>query len=291
MPTMHLGAVLPQTEIGHDVAAVRAFATGVEELGLEHLLAYEHVLGVDRDRHPGWSGPYDLTSTFHEPLVLFGHLAALTSRIALVTGVLVLAQRPTALVAKQAAEVDLLSGGRLRLGVGVGWNVPEIEALGYDASQRGRRMDEQVELLRRLWTERSVTFEGEHEHVRGLGIAPLPVQRPVPLWIGGSSLPAYRRIGRLADGWFPQVAPGPALDAALAVVAEHARAAGRDPAVIGMHARAAWRGDAVRLAERAAQWRGAGATHLALSTAGAGPSAEAHLAALAEAAAVVARAA
>lgn len=136
MPTMHLGAVLPQTELGHDVGAVRAFATGVEELGLEHLLAYEHVLGVDRDLHPGWSGPYDLASTFHEPLVLFGHLAALTSRIALVTGVLVLAQRPTALVAKQAAEVDLLSGGRLRLGVGVGWNVPEIEALGYDASRR-----------------------------------------------------------------------------------------------------------------------------------------------------------
>ncbi len=219
---MRIGVVFPQTEIGGDVGAVRAYAEQVEHLGYRHLLAYDHVLGADPAAHPGWSGPYDLESTFHEPFVLFGFLAGCTS-LELVTGIIILPQRQTALVAKQAAAVDVLSNGRLRLGVGLGWNAVEYEALGKTFSDRGQRVDEQVELLRRLWTDQSVTFHGTYEHVTGAGLAPLPVQRPIPVWFGAQSPPAYRRAGRLGDGWLPQVPPGPKLDEARAIVDGAAR--------------------------------------------------------------------
>src|SRR6187401_3228635 len=153
---MRIGVVFPQTEISGDVGAVRAYAQRVEELGFAHVLAYDHVLGADPAVHTGWAGPYDVDTTFHEPFVLFGYLAAITS-IELVTGIIILPQRQTALVAKQAAEVDLLTQGRFRLGVGLGWNAVEYEALGQRFDQRGRRMSEQIGLLRRLWTERAVT--------------------------------------------------------------------------------------------------------------------------------------
>jgi probable F420-dependent oxidoreductase len=266
---MRVGVVFPQTEIGGDVGAVRAYAQRVEELGYRHLLAYDHVLGADPTVHRGWQGPYDLATTFHEPFVLFGYLAGITS-LELVTGIIILPQRQTALVAKQAAEVDLLTSGRFRLGIGLGWNAVEYEALGQDFSTRGQRMAEQVELLRRLWTEPSVTFDGRFDRVTGAGLAPLPVQRPIPVWFGGQSDPAYRRIGRLADGWFPQVPPGPKLDQARSVVDEAAVAAGRDPAGIGIEGRASWRGSPEKLAEHAATWRDAGATHLSVNTMGAG---------------------
>ena len=199
---------------------------------------------------PGWSGPYDIFTTFHEPMVLFGYLAAVT-RLELVTGIIILPQRQTALVAKQAAEVDLLTGGRFRLGIGLGWNRVEYEALGRDFTNRGRRAEEQVELLRRLWTEQSVTFRGTDEQVTGAGIAPPPVQRPIPVWFGAQSPAAYRRAGRLGDGWFPQVPPGPQLDAARAIVEQAAVAAGRDPAAIGMEGRVSWKGDPAQLADQA----------------------------------------
>ena len=215
---MRIGVVFPQTELGGDVGAVRAYGEGVEALGFTHLLAYDHVVGADPQVHEGWAGPYDVSTTFHEPFVLFGYLAAVTT-IELVTGIIILPQRQTVLVAKQAAEVDLLTGGRFRLGVGLGWNEVEYQALGKDFGDRGRRMSEQIPLLRRLWTERSVTSEGADERIRGAGLAPLPVQRPIPVWIGAASEPAYRRVGRLADGWFPQVRPGADLDAARAVIA------------------------------------------------------------------------
>src|SRR5581483_7983001 len=205
---MQIGVVFPQTELGGDVGAVRSYALRVEELGFAHVLAYDHVLGADPEFHQGWDGPYNVNTTFHEPLVMFGYLAAITS-LELVTGIIILPQRQTALVAKQAAEVDLLSSGRFRLGVGLGWNKVEYEALGQDFTARGRRLSEQVGLMRRLWTERAVTFEGGFDTVTAAGLAPLPVQRPIPVWFGGQSPPAYRRIGRLADGWFPQVQPGP----------------------------------------------------------------------------------
>ncbi len=284
---MQIGVVFPQTEIGPDAAEVRRYAQRAEQLGFRHLLAYDHVLGADPAVHQGWDGPYDVRTTFHEPFVMFGYLAGLTS-LELVTGIIILPQRQTALVAKQAAEVDLLTGGRFRLGVGLGWNRVEYEALGQDFATRGRRLDEQVGLLRRLWTEPSLSFAGQFDRLTGAGLAPRPVQRPIPVWFGGQSERAYQRIGRLADGWFPQVGPGPELDRAAAVVAAAAAAAGRDPAQLGMEGRVNWRGDAAQLAERAGQWQHAGASHLSVNTMGAGlASLDDHLAALAGAAAAL----
>ena len=282
---MKIGVVFPQTEIGADRGAVRAYAQRAEELGFTHLLAYDHVLGADPELHKPWTGPYDVRTTFHEPMVLFGYLAAVTS-LELVTGIIILPQRQTALVAKQAAEVDLLTGGHFRLGVGLGWNAVEYEALGKTFADRGRRVTEQVELLRRLWTEESVTFTGQSERVTGAGLAPLPVQRPIPVWFGAQSRPAYLRIGKLADGWFPQVPPGPHLDEAKAVVAEAARQVGRDPAGLGMEGRVSWgEGGAAKLVDHVGRWRDAGATHVSVNTMGAGLGAvDGHLAALTAAA-------
>lgn len=267
---MRIGVVYPQTELGSDTGAVRAYALAVQELGFTHVLAYDHVLGADPAVHRGWNGPYDVHTTFREPFVLFGFLAAVTS-LELVTGIVILPQRQTALVAQQAAEVDLLTGGRFRLGVGLGWNAVEYEALGQDFSERGRRMSEQVPLLRRLWTEQTVTHEGRYDRVTGAGIAPLPVQRPIPVWVGASSPPAYRRAGRLADGWFPQVPPGPRLEEAMAEVGRAAAGAGRDPAALGMEGRITLGdGGVERLVDHAGRWRDAGATHVSVNTMGAG---------------------
>jgi probable F420-dependent oxidoreductase len=278
---MQIGAVFPQTEIGSDPGAIRAYAERVQELGFAHILAYDHVLGADPDVHTPWRGPYNITTTFHEPFVLFGYLAAMTS-LELVTGVIILPQRQTALVAKQAAEVDVLTGGRLRLGVGVGWNPVEYEALGKNFKDRGKRQSEQIGLLRKLLSEPSVTFQGEYETVTGAGLAPLPVQRPIPIWIGGSSPAAYDRAGTLADGWFPQVVPGPRLDDAKATVRDAAVAAGRDPATIGMEGRASWgEGGLDTVLDHVERWRKAEATHLGVNTMGAGfTSVDGHLDAL-----------
>ncbi|MDH2426563.1 LLM class F420-dependent oxidoreductase [Sphaerisporangium sp. TRM90804] len=281
---MQVGALFPQTEIGPDAGAVRAYGQGVQELGFRHVMAYEHVLGADPAVHENWQGLYDVRSAFHEPMVLFGYLAGITT-LEMVSAIVILPQRQTALVAKQAAEVDLLTGGHFRLGVGLGWNAVEYEALGQDFSTRGRRIEEQVELLRRLWTEPSLTFEGTYDRVTGAGLAPLPVQRPIPVWFGAWSPPAYRRAGRLADGWFPDVPPGPKLEEAKAMVERAAVEAGRDPAHLGMEGRVAWTGDAEALAGQARRWREAGATHLAVDTMKAGlTGADEHLAALAVAA-------
>jgi probable F420-dependent oxidoreductase len=276
-----IGVVFPQTEIDAAVGAVRAYARRVEELGFSHVLAYDHVLGADPTVHQGWAGPYDVHTTFHEPFVLFGYLAGITS-LELVTGIIILPQRQTALVAKQAAEVDLLCEGRLRLGVGLGWNAVEYEALGKDFSDRGARSDEQVTLLRRLWTEQTVTHHGRHERVTGAGIAPLPLQRPIPIWFGAATPPAYRRAGRLGDGWFPLVPPGPKLEEAKAIVERAAIEAGRDPASLGMEGRANWGAGGVdQLIQHVERWRRAGATHLSINTMGAGfDSVDDHLEAL-----------
>ncbi|MCU1501081.1 MAG: hypothetical protein JWM12_435 [Ilumatobacteraceae bacterium] len=267
---MRIGVVFPQTEIGARVEDVRAYALRVEELGFAHVLAYDHVLGADPEVHAPWAGPYNLYTTFHEPFVTFGYLAAITS-LELVTGVIILPQRQTALVAKQAAEVDLLTNGSFRLGVGLGWNAVEYDALGKTFTNRGARMDEQIVLLRRLWTEASVTHDGTFETVTGAGLAPLPKQQPIPIWIGAQSNRAYQRVGRLADGWFPQVTPGPKLDEARAVVAEAAQAAGRDPDALGMEGRVSWSDAGVeKLVEQVGRWRDAGATHVSVNTMNAG---------------------
>lgn len=263
---MQIGVVLPQTELGGDVGAVRAYAEGVADLGFGHLLAYDHVVGADPEVHTGWRGPYDVATTFHEPFVLFGFLAAITS-MELVTGIVILPQRQTVLAAKQAAEVDILTGGRFRFGVGIGWNAVEYEALGQRFETRGRRMSEQIELMRRLWTEPSLSHDGEFDTVTGAGISPMPVQRPIPVWIGGQSDAAYRRMGRLADGWFPQVRPGDDLQHALDLIGTAAREAGRDPAAIGMEGRVRVDvDDTDRFVRQVDSWRSAGATHLTLDT-------------------------
>jgi probable F420-dependent oxidoreductase len=280
---MQIGVVFPQTEIGADVGAVRAYAERVEELGFSHLLAYDHVVGADPDVHVGWNGPYNIATTFHEPFVLFGYLAGI-SALELVTGIIILPQRQTVLAAKQAAEVDLLTNGRFRFGVGLGWNAVEYEALGKEFTNRGKRLSEQMVLMRRLWTERSVTHDSEYERVTGAGLAPLPVQRPIPIWIGGSSPAAYRRIGRLADGWFPQATPGPRLDEAVAIVEQAAIEAGRDPKQLGMEGRASWTEAGLdKLVDHVERWRAVGATHLSVNTMGAGLGAvDGHLGVLAE---------
>ena len=267
---MQIGVVFPQTELGGDPGAARAYAQGVEALGYGHVLCYDHVVGADAEVHKDWKGPYDLHTTFHEPFVLFGFLAACTA-LELVTGIIILPQRQTALVAKQAAEVDLLTGGHFRLGVGLGWNAVEYEALGKEFSNRGARIDEQVELLRALCSKQSVTFHGAHETVTGAGLAPLPVQRPIPVWFGAQSAPAYRRVGRLADGWFPQVPPGERLDEARALVEQSARDAGRDPSSLGMEGRVSWGPEGLdKLVGHVEKWRAAGASHVSINTMGAG---------------------
>jgi probable F420-dependent oxidoreductase len=269
VPEMRIGVVFPQTELGGDPAVVRTYAQGVEELGFTHILAYDHVVGADTTVHQDWQGPYDIDSTFHEPFVLFGYLAAVTA-LELVTGIIILPQRQSVLVAKQAAEVDLLTGGRFRLGIGLGWNAVEFEALGEDFTNRGKRSGEQVELLRKLWTERSVTFNGKYHTVTAAGLAPLPNQRPIPVWFGAASERAYERAGRLGDGWFPMLEPGPRLDAAAEQVQRAAVAAGRNPDSLGMEGRVSWTGDPDRAAAQIADWKAAGATHVSVNTMNAG---------------------
>jgi len=274
---MQIGVVYPQTELATDPATVRAYVSGVEQLGFAHILVYDHVLGADPAVYTDWAGPYDIDTTFHEPFVMFGFLAAIT-RLELVTGIIIAPQRQTALIAKQAAEVDVLAKGRFRLGIGVGWNRVEYESLGQDFTTRGRRQEEQIGLLRRLWTERSVDHDGEFDHIRAAGIAPLPVQRPIPVWLGGSSDAAFGRIGRLADGWFPMTSPGERLDHARQIISNGATESGRDPDSIGMEGRIPAGDDAARLADK---WRVAGASHLTVDTMRAGHEGiDGHLAAL-----------
>src|SRR5665213_711289 len=263
---MKIGVIFPQTEIGEGREGLRRYASGVESLGFAHILAYDHVLGADPEVHSPWPGAYDIDTTFHEVFVLFGYLSAICS-LELVSGIIILPQRQTALVAKQAAEVDILTGGHFRLGVGLGWNSVEYEALGKDFHTRGRRLSEQVQLIRKLTSERSVSFKGVHETVTGAGISPLPVQRPLPIWFGANTPPALRRAGRVADGRFPQAQPGAGLEEAKAIVTEAARGARRDPTTIGMEGRLTIDpANLDQLAEGLEAWERAGATHVTLNT-------------------------
>ena len=198
---MQIGVVYPQNELGGDPTAVRRIGRAVEDLGFDHLLAYDHVLGaVHADRTPQLTGPYTELDPFHDPFVMFAYLAAITERIHFTTGILVLPQRQTALVARQAADVGLLSGGRLRLGVGVGWNYVEYEALGQAFRTRGARQEEQIKLLRRLFTEPVVDFSGRFDRVDRASLVPKPA-RSIPIWLGGSGEVAFDRAARLADGF------------------------------------------------------------------------------------------
>ena len=208
-----MASSFPQTEITADPKAVEAYAVAVEEMGFDYILAFDHVLGADTTNRPDWKplrgGPpaYTLHSMFHEPFVLFGYLAHVTKRVELVTGVIILAQRQAVLVAKQAAEVDVLSGGRMRLGIGTGWNHFEYDALDMNWRDRGKRSEEQVEVMRELWTKETVSYKGKWHTIPEMGLNPMPVQRPIPVWFGGRSDPLLDRVGRIGDGWFPNMGP------------------------------------------------------------------------------------
>jgi probable F420-dependent oxidoreductase len=182
---MRIGAVFPQTEIGSDPQAVHAWAEAVEQLGYTHILAFDHVIGAGTASRPDWRGPYSSATMFHEPFVLFGYLASITRTVELVTDVIILPQRQTALVAKQAAEVDVLSGGRLRLGIGIGWNDVEYQVLNQNFADRGRRSEEQIEVLRALWSSPEITYRGRWHTIEDAGLNPLPPRRTIPIWIGG----------------------------------------------------------------------------------------------------------
>ena len=279
---MKIGVVFPQTEIGQDPAAIRDYAQAVESMGYTHMLAFDSVVGANPDRPGGWDSPYTYQHAFHEPFALFAFCAAVTRRIELVTGVLILPQRQTTLVAKQAAEVDVLSGGRLRLGIGVGWNPVEFEALGENIHTRGKRIEEQLEVMRLFWTRELVTYEGRWHRVPDAGIKPLPVQQPIPVWMGGESEVVLRRAARLADGWITLQTFRPGVAAQQTVDRLHGlvREAGRDPAAFGIEGRVALA--QVPPQERAkemAAWRAMrGITHLCVNTMGLGlPSPEEHV--------------
>ena len=279
---MKIGVVFPQTEIGQDPAMIRDYAQAVEAMGYTHMLAFDSVVGANPDRPGGWDSQFDYRHAFHEPFALFAFCAAVTRRIELVTGVLILPQRQTTLVAKQAAEVDVLSGGRLRLGVGVGWNPVEFEALGENIHDRGKRIEEQLEVMRLLWTRELVTYAGRWHRVPDAGINPRPVQRPIPVWMGGESEAVLRRAARLADGWITlqTFRPGPAAQQTVDRLLGLVREAGRDPTTFGIEGRVALA--QVPPEERAkemAAWRTMrGITHLCVNTMGLGlPGPEEHV--------------
>ena len=268
---MQIGVVYPQIELAGDPSAVRRIGRAVEELGFDYLLAYDHVLGaVHADRQPELTGPYTERDPFHDPFVMFAYLAGITERIGFATGVLVLPQRQTVLVARQAADLDLLSGGRLRLGAGVGWNHVEYEALGVDFHTRGAREEEQIELLRRLFAEPVVDFSGRFHRVDRAALIPKPA-RSIPIWLGGSSQAAYERAARLADGFI--FFGGGGLDhvvRAWSLLRDRLGELGRSAAGFGAEYVAAPGGGVHELPARVDAWREAGGTHLAVATMGIG---------------------
>ena len=281
---MRIGVTFPQREtgIGTDVRAIREFAQAAESMGYSHLRTGDHVLGANIASRPGWRGPYGHTDLWHEPFVLFGYLAGITETLELVTSVVILPQRQAALVAKQAAEVDVLSGGRLRLGIGVGWNDVEYQALGQDFHSRGRRSEEQIDVMRALWTKELVTFKGRWHTITDAGLNPMPVQRPIPVWIGGGpgsvgnrsadvADRVLRRTARIADGWFPSVGLRDGVGEYIDRLREYARQEGRDPSEVGVEGSVSLAdGRPEEWVEQVTAWKELGATHLSVSTGGAG---------------------
>lgn len=276
---MKLGVVFPHNEIGTDPVAIRDYAQGAEALGADHILTYDHVLGADPDRSGGWSGPYDKDVAFHEPFTLFSFMAAVTSRIGFCSCVMILPQRQTALVAKQAAQLAILSGNRFRLGIGTGWNEVEYEALDVPFARRGTRQQEQVELLRKLWTEDVVDFQGEFHAVPKAGILPKPT-KSIPIWFGGGAPVLLRRCGRLGDGWVPIGGPNEQSRQALQTIREAREAAGHPWEGFGIQAQAQTRGgDPEKWKRHHDRWRDLDCTHLAVVThyVGHGTDVDAHL--------------
>ena len=270
---MQIGVTFPQTEIGADLVAIRDYAQAADGLGYDHVVVFDHVLGADPTHRPGWKG-YTQQSMFHEPFVLFGYFAALT-KLELVPAVIILPQRQTALVAKQAAEVDVLTSGKLRLGVGVGWNPVEYEALGMNFKMRGRVVEEQIEVMRLLWSHEVVSYKGQFHTLVEAGLNPLPIRRSIPVWMGGSADTLLRRTARMGDGWFPQGPPDDKMREAVERLRGYIREAGRDPSAVGIEARVnASAGNLDEWIRQTEGWRTLGgdwgATHISLNTMGAG---------------------
>jgi probable F420-dependent oxidoreductase len=278
---MKIGVVYPQTEYSNDPAAIRDYAQTVEALGYSHVLAYDHVLGANPDRPGGWQGPYTYQSSFQEPFLLFSFMAAVTTSLEFATGVIILPQRQTALVAKQAATLDVLSGGRLRVGIGIGWNEVEYVALNENFHNRGKRAEEQVALLQRLWTEPLVVFEGKYHTVPDAGLNPLPVQRPIPIWFGGHAPAVMRRIARWGAGWMPNRRLVDSQET-LALLDRALAAAGRSRSEIGIEPRLHYGGGQPESWRSVLdEWQAEGATHFTVNTMGCGfTQPDQHLAAL-----------
>ena len=266
---MQIGVIYPQTELPRDPETIQTYVRAVERMGYRHISAYDHVIGANPASRPEWRGTYDVDDAFMEPFTLFSFMAAVAKKLSFATSVLILPQRQTVLVAKQAATLDVLTGGRLRLGVGVGWNGVEYETLGESFGDRGKRVEEQVDLMRRLWSNRSVTFDGKWHQVKDAGINPLPVQRPVPIWMGGGAEAVIKRVARVADGWMPQFSPDTRGRGLFDRMREYAEGFGRNPSEIGLDGTVPVRGeDADAWAEQVTRWEEIGATHVSVSTLG-----------------------
>ena len=268
---MKIGVSFPTTEIGNDPFVMRDFAQAAEDMGYEYLTAIDHVLQARDPAGDDFRAYYTIDNAFHEPLILFSYLAAVTKKIGFVTAILILPQRPTVLVAKQAAQVDVLSNGRLRLGVGVGWNPVEYRALGQDWTKRGKRQSEQIELLKKLWTERSVNFQGEFDQVMHAGVNPLPIQRPIPIWFGGGSDATLKRAARMGDGWIPLGNPGSKTTKMIEKLNAFLQAENRKRESFGIEAWIRYGdGDPDVWKATAEKWMQLGATHLTFYTSGQG---------------------
>ena len=268
---MEIGAVFPHNEIGTDPQAIKDYAQGVEELGVTHLLIYDHVLGADRDRPGGFEGPYDKDVAFHEPFTTFAFIAAVTKKLDMITTVMILPQRQTVLVAKQAAELAILSNNRFKLGIGVGWNTVEYTGLNENFKNRGKRQEEQVELMRLLWESEVLEYKGDYHHIDKASINPRPSKR-VPIWFGGGAPQLIERCADLGDGWIPLMGPNEAARKTLAAIKEKRESKGLDWDNFGVQAQAQYAGgDAERWNKHAEKWRNLGASHLAIATHNAEP--------------------
>ncbi len=267
---MKIGVVYPQTEFGNDPGAIREYALLAESLGFTHILAYDHVLGANPPSPSQWRGPYTYQHPFQEPLTLFSFMAGITEKIEFATGILILPQRQTALVAKQVATLDILSGGRLRFGVGIGWNAVEYKALDQDFHTRGKRVEEQIELLRKLWTMPLVKFKGQWDAIPDAGLNPLPVQRPIPIWFGGHAEAVLRRVGTMGDGWMTNYRTASDAEPSLKTIEQYADSAGRNRQEIGIEARITYgSGKPNDWVRRVNEWKAVGASHISFNTMGA----------------------
>ena len=271
---MKIGAVFPQIEIGDDPDIIARFATTAEELGYDHIIAYDHVLGAGTANRPDWAGPYTSASMFHEPFVLYGYLGALTSTLELVTAVIILPQRQTVLVAKQAASLAVLTKGRLRLGIGTGWNTVEYDALGESFTNRGARSEEQIDVMRKLWADEVISYDGKWHNITEAGLNPLPA-RQIPIWLGGMAEKVIDRVGRIGDGWFPFFNPN--LQGQLEQLHAAAKRHGRDPNEIGIEVMTPLGDASDKQLDQLKKVRDMGVTHSAVVTMSAGLQKEEHI--------------